>query len=85
MKEFIFFIGGNFLSLAYFAHLYFQLTSLQKNKKPLLYALFFLRFLFLSLALGTLCFFYPEMTLCLLAGLLSAKVGVLYFVKQRWS
>ncbi len=84
MKELLFFIGGNILSLLYFTHLYFQLICLQKCRKPLLHAIFFLRFLFLGAALGTICFFFPEMTLYLLAGLLSAKVAILYLVKQKW-
>jgi hypothetical protein len=53
-------------------------------RKNLLHALFYLRFFFLSAILGALCFFYPEMTLYLLAELLSAKVSILYGLKQKW-
>ena len=84
MKEILFFIGGNIMALLYFYHLYLQLTTLQKRRKHLLYGMFPLRFLLLSILLGTLCFFYPSMTLYMVAGLLSGRVAVFYLVKRKW-
>ncbi len=84
MKALLFFIGGNIMALLYFYHLYLQLTTLQKSRKHLLLGMFPLRFLLLSTLLGTLCFFYPAMTLYMVAGLLSGRVAVFYLVRRKW-
>ena len=84
MKELLFFIGGNVMALFYFFHLYFQLTTLLRSRKYQLFGIFPLRFLLLSALLGTLSFFYPSMTLYMVAGLLTGRAAVLFPVKRKW-
>lgn len=84
MRELLFFIGGNIIALFYFFHLYLQLTALQRNRKYRFFGIFPLRFLLLSALLGTLSFFYPSMTLYMVAGLLTGRAAVLFPLKRKW-
>jgi hypothetical protein len=83
MKALFFFLIGNLAALLYFSHLFFQLSGFRTRLKYPLFWTFPVRFFLLNALLGSFCFFYPPMTLYMVAGVLTGRATALYLGKRK--